>query len=80
MTEVMSSMIDFAFDELDLHRLEADSDTENTGSLALLEKLGFQHEGLFRQRWRVYGEWQDSAMLGLLKPDWQARKLSADQS
>ena len=80
MTEVVSSMIDFAFDELDLHRLEADSDTENAGSLTLLEKLGFQHEGMFRQRWRVYGEWQDSAMLGLLKPDWQARKLSADQS
>jgi RimJ/RimL family protein N-acetyltransferase len=73
MTEIASAVIDYAFNELDLHRIEADSDTENEGSIGLLEKLGFQHEGMFRQRWRVYGEWQDSAMLGLLKPDWEAR-------
>ena len=28
-------------------------------------------EGLFRERWFVYGEWQDSVMLGLLKQDWR---------
>ncbi|HSM68108.1 MAG TPA: GNAT family protein, partial [Xanthomonadales bacterium] len=67
--------IDHAFNGMGLHRLEADTDPANTGSLRLLERLGFQREGLFRQRWRVYGQWQDSVMLGLLKPDWlQARQ------
>lgn len=80
MTEVMTKVIDFAFDELGLHRLEADTDTLNAGSLALLGKLGFQQEGVFRQRWKVYGEWQDSAMLGLLKPDWEASGLSGNKA
>ena len=43
----------------------------NAPSIGLLEKLGFQREGLFPQRWCVYDEWQDSLMLGLLRPDWE---------
>jgi len=67
MQQALEAVIDFAFNTLDLHRIEADIDTQNTASLGLLEKLGFKREGLFRERWFVYGEWQDSVMLGLLK-------------
>ena len=77
MHQALEAVIDFAFNRLDFHRIEADVDTENTGSLGLLEKLGFKREGLFRERWFVYNEWQDSVMLGLLKQDWQSRKISA---
>ena len=77
MQQALEAVIDFAFDTLKLHRIEADVDTENTGSIAILEKLGFKREGLFRERWFVYDEWQDSLMLGLLKQDWQAREKSA---
>jgi ribosomal-protein-alanine N-acetyltransferase len=69
MFEALEAVINFAFSGLNLHRIEADVDTNNTGSLTILEKLGFKQEGLFRDRWRVYGEWQDSVMLGLLKQD-----------
>ena len=68
--QALGAVIDFAFNTLNLHRIEADVDTENLASLGLLEKLGFKREGLFRERWRVYDEWQDSLMLGLLKQDW----------
>ena len=68
MFEALTAMIDFAFIRLNIHRLEADVDPENAGSLAILEKLGFKREGLFRDRWRVYDDWQDSVMLGLIKP------------
>lgn len=77
MYQALGAVIDFAFDTLKLHRIEADVDTENAGSLGLLEKLGFKREGLFRERWFVYNEWQDSVMLGLLKQDWQASNNSA---
>jgi len=73
MTEALEAMIAYAFSELGLHRLEADTDSNNAASLALLEKLGFQREGFFRERWYVNGVRQDSVMLGLLEQDWAER-------
>lgn len=66
MSEALRSVIDYAFDELGLHRLEADTDPENAASIHLLENFGFQREGLFRDRWLVHGQWCDSLMLGLV--------------
>ena len=71
MSEAMDSVLHFAFDTLQLHRLEADTDPENLASLALLEKFGFQREGLFRDRWYMDSRWLDSVMLGLLRPDFK---------
>jgi RimJ/RimL family protein N-acetyltransferase len=69
MLQALGAVIEFAFNTLDLHRIEADVDSENIPSIGLLEKLGFEREGLFRDRWRVYGEWQDSIMLALIKQE-----------
>ena len=69
MKQALQAVIDFAFTTLELHRIEADVDVDNTASLGLLESLGFEREGLFKERWRVYDEWQDSVMLALLNPD-----------
>jgi RimJ/RimL family protein N-acetyltransferase len=66
MSEVMERIIAHAFNELGLHRLEADTDPDNRPSLALLEKFGFQREGLFRDRWLLGESWADSVMLGLI--------------
>ena len=70
MTEAIGWLLAYAFDELKLHRLEADTDPDNLPSLALLEKFGFTREGLFRDRWWVHGKWHDSVMLGLLEEDY----------
>jgi len=74
MSEAMEFLLAFAFGELDLHRIEADTDPENLPSLALLEKFGFQREGLFRDRWFVHDKWHDSVMLGLLQEAWNQRQ------
>jgi RimJ/RimL family protein N-acetyltransferase len=66
MSEVLGSVIAYAFTELELHRLEADTDPENIASIRLLERFGFQREGLFRDRWLVNGIWCDSLMMGLV--------------
>jgi len=71
MTEALTAVLTYAFDALHLRRIEADTDPDNTASLALLEKFGFQQEGLFRKRWLVNGKWADSVMLGLLTEDLQ---------
>ncbi|HLF29988.1 MAG TPA: GNAT family N-acetyltransferase [Xanthomonadales bacterium] len=70
MSEALSTMIDYAFQTLELHRLEADTDPKNSVSLALLKKFGFKHEGYFRERWWVHGQWLDSDMLGLLRSEY----------
>lgn len=71
MNESLQRMLRFAFDDLELHRLEADVDPRNTGSIKTLERLGFQREGYLRERWQVNGEIQDALFYGLLKNEWR---------
>ena len=66
----VGTAIAFAFEALNLHRIEADVDPRNARSLKLLEGLGFQKEGCLRERYIVNGEIQDALFLGLLRPDW----------
>ena len=66
MQQALQAVINFGIEKLGLHRFEADVDPGNTGSLALLEKLGFEREGYFRERWLICGDWKDSVMLGLI--------------
>ncbi|GGY55381.1 GNAT family N-acetyltransferase [Pseudoduganella albidiflava] len=70
--EALRALLEFAFVELDMHRLEADVDPRNTGSTGALERLGFQREGLLRERWIVGGEVCDSLLYGLLRREWEA--------
>jgi RimJ/RimL family protein N-acetyltransferase len=58
--------------EAGFERIEADVDPRNTPSCRLLERLGFVREGLLRRRWRVAGEVCDSALYGLLAPEFVA--------
>lgn len=72
--EALGAMLDYGFKALDLHRVEADIDPRNAASARLLERMGFVHEGLLRQRWIVAGEVCDTAFYGLLESDWEARR------
>jgi RimJ/RimL family protein N-acetyltransferase len=76
-SEAVGAVVAHAFDDRGLHRLEADADPRNDASLRVLEKLGFVREGLARERYQLYGELQDSVMLGLLAPEWRARSVSS---
>ena len=73
MHEALSAFIEYAFYTLDLNRLEADIDPRNQASAKTLERLGFQKEGLLRERWIVSGEVADTGFYGLLRRDWERR-------
>ncbi len=73
MTEAATSLLTFAFETLELHRIEADVDPRNTPSIKLLERLGFQREGYLRERWLVNDEVNDTVFLGLLRREWAGR-------
>ncbi len=68
--EAQRRVVRFAFEELAMHRLEADTHPGNRASSRSLERLGFQPEGLMRERWLVDGEYSDSMIWGLLRSDW----------
>ncbi|MEA2499458.1 MAG: ribosomal-protein-serine acetyltransferase [Actinomycetota bacterium] len=69
MTEAASAAIAFAFDDLDLHRLELHAAEGNDASMRVAEKLGFQREGLARHAGFGGGSWQDMHIYGLLSTD-----------
>jgi [ribosomal protein S5]-alanine N-acetyltransferase len=59
MTEALRRAIAFAFDEMQLHRIEANVMPRNLRSRRVLEKLGFAEEGLARQYLKINGVWED---------------------
>lgn len=65
-TEAVAAMLKYCFDELGLHRIQAFIHPENTPSRALVEKLGFQYEGLLRDDLRVAEDWRDDMLFALL--------------
>ena len=72
MLEATRTLLRFAFEQLALHRVEADVDPRNDASIRLIERLGFQREGHLRERWLVGEEINDTIMYGLLQREWQA--------
>lgn len=70
MRSAIPIVLEFAFGQLGLRRITADVDPRNTPSLGLLSALGFQQEGLLRQRYEHMGEIQDALILGLLQDEW----------
>jgi RimJ/RimL family protein N-acetyltransferase len=65
--EAVTAVIQFGWETLGLHRLEADVDPRNARSIRCLERLGFQREGFARERWLVGGKWFDSVLMGLVR-------------
>ncbi len=57
----------YAFNQLGLHRLMADIDPDNSASLSLFLRAGFQREGLLRNNWKTHLGVRDSVIMGKLK-------------
>lgn len=73
MTEALSHVVAFAFEELNLHRIEANIMPRNAPSLKVAERLGFRHEGLAPEYLRIRGKWEDHIHMVLLNPSWSER-------
>ena len=73
MHEALNALLDHGFRAWNLNRVEADIDPRNLASARALERLGFQREGLLRERWIVGDEISDTAYYGPLQREWLAR-------
>jgi RimJ/RimL family protein N-acetyltransferase len=73
-TEAAGALLQWAFDTLDLNRVQAETDTRNIASGRVLEKLGFVREGTLREDCIVEGDVSDSWVYGLLRREWHPRR------
>lgn len=73
--EAVSRIIEYLMDELKLHRIVADCDTDNTSSIRLLEWLGFRREAHHVESYWLGDRWGDEYDYALLEREWKARSL-----
>ena len=69
MTRAVAAAVRFGFSALRLHRIEAACLPENSASQTLLERNGFQREGLARSYLRINGAWRDHLLYALVEPE-----------
>ncbi len=76
--KILKTIIDFAFNRMNLHRLEAEIIKTNERSLKLIESLGFVFEGELREAKYQNGKYVSVLRYSLLKHEFE--KLSKDQN
>jgi [ribosomal protein S5]-alanine N-acetyltransferase len=64
MTDALSHLAPFAFQEFALHRIEAACLPRNLASAKLLEKCGFEREGMAKSYLKINGVWEDHLLFG----------------
>jgi [ribosomal protein S5]-alanine N-acetyltransferase len=76
MREAAAAFLDYCFNALNTHRVEARIEPANTPSVALAGALGFQREGLMRDWMFVGDEPRSPDLYALLQPDWRSQVSS----
>jgi ribosomal-protein-serine acetyltransferase len=71
MTAAVRAMVDHAFGEWDLHRVEIRCAPGNLRSRAVPERLGFREEAILRDAQLIAGHFLDSVVYGLLQGEWE---------
>jgi ribosomal-protein-serine acetyltransferase len=74
MSEAARAMVDHAFAAWGLHRVEIRASVENTRSRALIERLGFQLEGVAREAFLLGDGFHDDAVYAMLADEWPVRR------
>jgi RimJ/RimL family protein N-acetyltransferase len=69
-TEALQILIEYAFQTLNLHRVELMVYSSNPRAIACYNKVGFKKEGVLRKSVFINGEYHDKIWLGLLKEEW----------
>jgi ribosomal-protein-alanine N-acetyltransferase len=70
-TETAKALLKFGFDQLNLHRIFATCQPANVASARVLEKIGMQREGHFREHRWAKGKWRDSLLYAVLDHEWK---------
>ena len=74
MTEALNTLLRFCFDTLRLNRVEAQHETDNPASGAVMRHVGMQYEGRLRQRVYNKGRFVDVDLYAILRSDFEERR------
>lgn len=70
MTEALKAVLRYSFEELAIHRIEAQHETENPASGAVMRKCGMRHEGTLRSRLFNKGRYVDVELYSILREEY----------
>jgi RimJ/RimL family protein N-acetyltransferase len=69
-TEAVRLLLKFAFEDLNLHRVQLQVFASNAAALRVYEKAGFVREGTLRQAAHIGGQYVDVVVMGILREDY----------
>jgi RimJ/RimL family protein N-acetyltransferase len=71
-TDAINAALDFVFGSYETERVWLSTEAENLRAQRSFEKAGFRRDGTIRHHFRRAGEWRDSALMAILREDWEA--------
>ncbi|MFY1670435.1 GNAT family N-acetyltransferase [Plantactinospora sp. WMMB334] len=71
-TRAARVIIDWAFEERGIHRVEWVVSAENQPSIAVARRLGMTRDGVLRQRYSYRGKRHDMEIWSILAPEWRS--------
>lgn len=77
-SEALALALQYAFYEMNLHRVQLDVIASNVRAIRLYERAGFRREGVFREFGKRDGRRYDMFLYGLLRPEWEAYQGGAE--
>lgn len=69
--EAVKAVINYAFSELQKHRITASVDPDNIQSIKLLERIGFRKEAHFLRSFHMDDQWYDDCIYAMLEDEWK---------
>jgi RimJ/RimL family protein N-acetyltransferase len=70
-TEAARALMDYGFNSLGLHRIHADTNSDNPASWRVMERLGMRREAVLRDSVYENGQWLDRYIYGMLVDEWR---------
>ncbi len=69
--DTLRALLKFGFEQMNLNRIALQVFEENERAVHLYEKVGFQHEGRWRQADFRHGRYHDTLWMSVLRDEWQ---------
>lgn len=71
--EAVVTMMQYAFETLNLHRIEINIIPRNDASLRVVDKLGLRFEGVAQRYLEIDGVWEDHSRFAITAEEWSER-------